>query len=169
MIFLNIFLTKERTNMSRSLFHSSLIRKKQIIDMDKEIYLSMIKQISSNIKNLESRRKKIKCECNDSCSFESQKQSFETSNKKIKELLCDDLLEYISIFYKTDIPTCLNYHTKQVEFFERQIYIENENIRRIHEKYEETVVSFLKNVEDYKERYCDDLVFKQCSNISRKL
>jgi len=139
--------------MSRYLFNSSLIRNKQIIDMDKEIYLSMIKQISSNIENLESKRKKFECECNQNCSFESQRQSFETSNKKIKDLLCDDLLEYISIFYKTDIPTCLNFHTKQVEFFERQIYVENEKIRKIHEKYEESVVSFLKNVEYYKERY----------------
>ena len=154
--------------MSRSLFNSTLIRRKQIIDMDKEIYLSMIKQISSNIEILESKRKKFECECNQNCSFESQRQSFETSNKKIKDLLCDDLLEYISIFYKTDIPTCLNFHTKQVEFFERQIYVENEKIREIHEKYEESVVSFLKNVEYYKERYSDDLVFDY-SNILIKL
>ena len=68
--------------------------------MDREIYQETIEKILSNINKLEINKKNVECECNKTCSFESQRYTFEMS-KKMKNLMCVDLFKHISQFYKT--------------------------------------------------------------------
>lgn len=143
--------------MSRFFYRLYLIRKKKIIDENIEIHRSTIEQSLCNIRIFELSKKIIENECRLTCSFESQRYAFEMS-KKMRNLICGDLFKYISQFYKTSNPACLKLHTKKIEFLDRQIYDEDEFIRQVHEKHEESVISFLQLVEKYKERY-DDLSF----------
>lgn len=146
---------------SRSVFRSSLIRKEQVIKMNREISQITVNQIQSHINKLETEKKNLENQCLDLCSFQSQRYTFEKL-ERIQNFLCNDVLEYISEFYKRANHTCIKNHTSDIEYLEKKIYLNNEIIREILEKYEDSVVQLCKDVSNYREKYGDGDLYFEC-------